>query len=320
MKNTDSSQNKILVEVSQLYYMHNLSQQQIADRLTISRPSVSRLLQQARDAGIVHVEIRDPDQKGTQLGKELKETYHLQRAIIVPSFEDDPIQQKRALGIAAAQYLNEILEPDTILGVAWGTTIQETMRHLTAKKIRNLIVVQLIGGVAKSDFDTHASEIIQKIGKNFQATPYLLPLPTIVENNQVKQALMSDSHIQYVLNLAIRSEIALFSVGVFDENALLAKADLLNASDMRKLTDRGVVGDICAHFVTQQGEIGWPDLDARTIGIDLSHLKKKKHAVAVAGGSQKKSIIRAALLGRYCNTLITDENVASALIEDIHHE
>ena len=42
----------VMLEVARLYYEHQFSQQQIADKIGISRPGVSRLLQQARDTGI----------------------------------------------------------------------------------------------------------------------------------------------------------------------------------------------------------------------------------------------------------------------------
>lgn len=320
MNQSAYSDTSSLVEIARLYYLHEFSQQQIAERLGISRPNVSRRLQQARDTGIVRIEIQDPSSYGTQIEQTLADAYGLKKAIVVPSYENDPVKQKQALGIAAAHHLNKILEDNMTLGVAWGTTLQEMVKHLIPEKLKNVTTVQLIGGVARTDHDTHASEIVQTVGTNYRATPYLLPLPTIVENIEVKQAMMSDSHIQQVINLGTRADVALFSTGIFSRNVFLAKAELLSAHDIEMLEENRAIGDLCARFLTRDGRIAWPELDARTVGIDLACLKTKPHSIAVAGSEEKKEIIRAVLLGGYCNTLITDVNVAQALIEDHLYE
>lgn len=49
---------RILVKVAYMYYDENMTQQEIADKLGVSRPSVSRMLQKARQNGIVEIKIR----------------------------------------------------------------------------------------------------------------------------------------------------------------------------------------------------------------------------------------------------------------------
>ena len=56
----DEEKDKLSIEVAELYYQLNYSQQQIANQLEISRPTVSRLLQYAKDKGYVQIKISDP--------------------------------------------------------------------------------------------------------------------------------------------------------------------------------------------------------------------------------------------------------------------
>lgn len=50
----------LLSKVSKLYYERGLNQQEIADKLHLSRPKVSRLLQQAQEEGIVQITVHSP--------------------------------------------------------------------------------------------------------------------------------------------------------------------------------------------------------------------------------------------------------------------
>ena len=304
----------ILVEAARLYYEHGLSQQQIAQKLGVSRPGVSRLLQTARDHGIVSIKINDPTGRGTRLEAQLAETFGLKKVVVVPNGgEDYQIIQKR-LGQAAVQLLDELIVDDLTLGVSWGTTMQAFAGQVQRNGAQNMTVVQLNGGISRAEYDTHASEIAQTIGEKYLAIPYLLPLPAIVDNSVVKQAILSDKQIAYTLDLARQAPVAFFTVGSFGYESVLVKADYFEESEVIDLLDRGAVGDICSRIINNEGKICSVSLDARTIGIDLEELKDKSHAVAVAGGKDKLPAISAGLRGRLFNTLITDEWVANQLL------
>jgi deoxyribonucleoside regulator len=160
----------LLVEAARLYYEHDFSQQQIAQKLGVSRPGVSRLLSKARESGIVNIEIRDPLDSGIKIENDLKDKYGLKKIVVVPEDKREGVIKER-LGQAAYKMLREIISKNCILGISWGTTMQEVARQSSEKKMNNLTVVQLNGGVSKAALDTHASEIAQILGEKFQATP-----------------------------------------------------------------------------------------------------------------------------------------------------
>ncbi|MBN2103366.1 sugar-binding transcriptional regulator [bacterium] len=305
----------LLVETARLYYDHQMSQQQIADRLGTSRPSISRLLQQARDQGIVRIEIIDPTRQGSRLEQNLKEKYHLKKVIVVPADIQSEQKTKKRLGWAAARYLNELIFDDCILGVSWGTTMCQVVNHLTPRPVKNMKVIQIVGGITHGEFDPHAGEITQRISENYSARSYLLLLPAIVDSAQVKQAMISDKKIRESMDLARQADIILCSMGVFKPDSLMIQAEYFNPEEVQYLNQLGAVGDICSRMISNEGNLCWPELDARTVAIELNDLKNVSHAIAVAGGMDKKTVIHAGLLGRYFNVLITDEQVAEYLLE-----
>ena len=79
---TSGFSSAIMYAAARLYYQDELSQQQIADRLGISRTTVSRLLQMARDNHIVRIQVVEPTDVVT-LSDELTQTLGLKRVVVV---------------------------------------------------------------------------------------------------------------------------------------------------------------------------------------------------------------------------------------------
>jgi len=311
-----SEHTAVLVEASRLYYEHGLSQERIARKLGVSRPTVSRLLQAARDEGIVRIEIFDPLDRGTQIEDQLKEKFQLNKVVVVPNENEEDYIIKRRLGQSAVNLLDQLVVEGTTLGISWGTTMQEVASKVRKRAVNDMTVVQLNGGISRAEYDTHASEISKKLGENYGAIPFLLPLPAVVDNPELKEAIIADRNIKRTLELARKAEIGMFTVGSFGYDSVLVKADYFEPDEVDFLLNQGAVGDICSRILTHDGKICSSELDARTIGIELEDLKKKPHSIAVAGGKEKLQAIRGALKGKWFNSLVTDEWVANELLRE----
>ena len=305
----------LFVEVARLYYEHDYSQQEIANKLGLSRPSISRILRQARERGIIRIEINDPSNRGTLLENKIRQRFHLKKVIVVPDDGSSIDLLKSRLGYVAANYLDRLIQEDVVLGVSWGTTMQEVAKHLRSRPVKGVKVVQLNGGVSRAGYDTRASEVAQMIAEKYQAVPFLLPLPAIVDRAELKEAILSDRNISRTLNLAQSASIAMFTVGAFGYDSVLVKADYFEPAEVEFLLKNRAVGDICSRIITETGDICSNELNARTIGIDLEELHKKPYSIAVAGGPKKARPIYAGILGGHFNVLITDEGVAMKLLE-----
>lgn len=305
-----------VLEAARFYYEHNLNQSQIATKLQVSRPGVSRLLQEARDKGIVRIQIIDPGATGTRLEHKLKSQYGLKHIVVVPHDPDNGVLKSR-LGSALIRLLDDLLVENCTLGVSWGSTMQAATEYLSPRSIKNMTVVQLNGGVSKAELDTHASEIAKRIGDNYKAIPYLLPLPAVVDSAELKSAIITDKHIAKTLNLAREAEIAAFTIGAFGSNSVLVQSDYFETEEVDSLLKQGAVADICSRLIKADGSICVSELNQRTIGIELDELQAKPFSIAVAGGVEKTPAIQAALAGKWFNCLITDELVAQTLLDEV---
>lgn len=304
-----------LVEVAKMYYQLDYSQQEIAKKLGISRPTVSRLLMQAVEEGVVHIKICDPAEDVQELASQVKELFQLKHCIVapIPEYEDELIKEK--LGEVSADYLYSIVQSGDTIGITWGTTLFQLVKNLQPKNVKDVTVVQLNGGVSYSESNTYASEIINGIANAFHTTPHFLPVPAVVDHIVVKQAIIADRHVKKILELGRQANIAIFTVGEPSEHSTLMHAGYFLDNDVEILKSNKTVGDICSRFIDIEGHISHEALNDRTIGIELSHLAEKEYGILIAGGNSKIDGIYGALKGRHANVLITDQYTAKALLD-----
>lgn len=304
-----------LIEVAKLYYQFDMSQLKIAEKLGVSRPSVSRMLQQAKEQGIVQIKILDPSEGTDKLAQLLKVKFGLKHCMVVsvPIYSEDEI--KVELGKSAANYIGEIVQNGDIIGTTWGTTLNEVAQRLQPKNVKGVSVVQLNGGVSYSETNTFAAEILNYFSAAFNTVPHFLPLPALVDQPLVADAIMSDRHIHRVLDLGNQSNIAIYTVGDLNRQSTLFKAGYYSDQDFEMLNEQGGVGDICSRIFDHNGDICSSELDDRTIGVKLSELSKKEYSILIAGGMDKVDGMIGALNGNYSNVLITDQHTAHTLLQ-----
>lgn len=309
----EKEKEKLSIEVAELYYQLNYSQQQIADQLEISRPTVSRLLQYARDKGYVQIRVSDPFMNLELLEQKLKTAYGLKEVFVVycPSYDTEVI--KRYLSIRAAEYLDESVTDGMTIGVSWGSTIYEVARKLVKRSVKGVEIVQLKGGISFSNVNTYAWETLMLFANAFQTIPMYLPLPLVFVNQQAKDMAMEEPHIKHIIERGKEAQIAIFTVGSVQDDALLFRLGYFN-DDEKKLLKETAVGDVCSRFIDQNGQVCDENINNRTVSIDLEELPKKDQSILVAGGERKIAAIHAALKAGYANVLITDQQTAKQLL------
>ncbi|MEF2965870.1 sugar-binding transcriptional regulator [Paenibacillus sp. M1] len=304
---------RLSIEAARLYYLHDYSQQEIAVKLEVSRPTVSRLLQYAKERGYVRIELVDPLEDLVVLGEELKRKYSLDTVFVCYSPVNEYTEIQKHIGKKAAEYIHETVKDSDIIGVTWGTTMYSVARQLQPKQVKGVEVVQLKGGVSHSHVNTYAAEIVNLFAEAFHTAPRYLPLPVIFDSIEVKQLVEKDRHIKRIIELGRQANIAVFTVGTIKDDPLLFRLGYFSDEE-RELLQRKGAGDICSRIFDAGGNICIEEINNRTVGIELAELRNKEKAILVAGGQQKHDAIHAALTGKFANILVTDQYTAKALL------
>lgn len=301
------------IKIAKMYYEENLGQKAIADELNISRPTVSRQLQFAKDMGIVNITIHDPYEKSEELALLIKEKYDLKTVIIKEVSSDKNEIILNAISEAAAEFLHDNVKNNDVVGISWGKTMYQTANFMKPTNLTGVKTIQLKGGISYSNIKTNAHETLSLFAKSFNSIPRDLPVPVIFDNKQVKQLVSEDRHIKGILNMATECNVAIYTTGTVRDDALLFKLGFFSDDEEKRLKHEAV-GDICSRFYNKHGKIADVWVDDRTMGVTLETLKKIPTSILVAGGKHKVDAIRGALAGGIPNVLITDSITAKQLI------
>lgn len=301
------------INVARLYYESEYSQQQISNLLNISRPTISKLLNYAKEKGYVTIQINDPVDIFNNLAVELKNKYSLEDVIIAHCPLNNDYDIKKHIGRMAAKYLYDNIKDNDIIGISWGTTMYSVAKQLVNKNLNNVQVVQLKGGLSYTNSNTYASEILQLFTDAFNAYGRLLPLPVVFDTPKLKEITEKDSHISEIIKMGKKANVAVFSIGTVLDDSLLFRLGYFKEDEKKRIQDNAI-GDVFSRFFNSNGEICDSNINARTVGIELDELKKKKTRILVAGGEKKLEALHVALLSKMANILITDQYTAELLL------
>lgn len=302
------------VRAAKLYYLDDLNQGRIAAELGTSRATVSRLLQLARERGLVKIEINDPLQSAGQLAAEIKRRWNLTAVRVVATGRAAGQEKLALVGRVAAQVLNESVTDDDVVGIGWGKTVHAVAQALTPVNASGVRVVQLKGAPADGDQLSYAASSLQSFGHAFATTPRNLPLPLFFDQAATRRLVERDRLLAPLLALARSATVALFTVGTVRDSALLFQLGCFSPEEQRFLQAHAV-GDIFSRFIDAEGEIVAPRLDARTVGVSLTELKRVPTRILVAASLAKVAPVLAALTAGYASVLVIDQDTAAALVE-----
>lgn len=302
----------LIVKVAELYYLQDMPQRDIAEKLNLSRPKVSRLLKAARDLNIVEIKINYPDTQRSSLEKIFEKKFNLREAVIVKSTPGADGRNFGEVATTAGRYLKRIIRDGMSVGVAWGRTLKAVIDALKADGLKyNVKIIQLIGSLGQSS--TGPTEIARKLAEAFGGSYYLLPAPAIVNSEVIKKAIMDEVAIKEIINMAKAADVALVGIGNIDENSNFFTAGYLKEEDLKYLREQEAVGDICAHFYDIEGRI-CRSIEDRAITLSFEELDAIPLVVAVATGSEKIPAILGALRSGAVDVLITDEDTAAGVL------
>ncbi|HKF48994.1 MAG TPA: sugar-binding transcriptional regulator [Terracidiphilus sp.] len=306
---------RLMAKVARMYYVQELNQQAITEKLQLHQSTISRMLKKARTLNLVRFSIATPPGTFAELEDQLTSRFDLKDAVVV----DCPAEGEamvRDLGAALAYFLESTLKQGKIVGISsWSRSLFAMVDALhPGDYCANGKVVQILGGVGNVGSEFQAIHLAQRLAASIGAKPVLLQSPAVVRSAEAQRVLAKDTAVQEASDLFEKLDVALVGIGSMDPSRMLAASGNIFSRDERAELQRlGAVGDICFRYFDGDGQPIRSPLMKRVIGIDLVNLRACKRVVGVAGGAQKVQAILGALRGNLIDVLITDQRTAQAL-------
>ncbi|WP_059102981.1 sugar-binding transcriptional regulator [Shouchella shacheensis] len=304
-----------LIIVSKMYYEESLTQNEIAKRLGIYRTTVTRMLQKARDIGVVRIEIVETQRVRVELEKQLAERYGLAEVFVVP-VEPETSRRDRLelIGKAAVSLVDSILVDGDVVGLAWGSTVGTMADVIEKGRKRDIRFVPIVGGPGKMRVDHHVNTIAYSFAKAFKSKAYYIDSAAIVQSKETRDEIMDSDYMQDVRHLWKEMTVSIIGIGAPIRSSNLVWTGFLGDGEAKKLESENIVGDICSRFYTIDGVETNADLRERAVAIELERLRENRATIAVAESREKVASIVGALRGDYLTHLVTDEETAEAIL------
>ncbi|MGH7309897.1 MAG: sugar-binding transcriptional regulator [Candidatus Rokuibacteriota bacterium] len=317
---------RLMVQCLELHYRQGRSQKDIADALGVSAATVSRLLERAFAEGLVRVELDLPRTQELEAG--LIERFHLRDAVVVAAGGRADVRE--ALGVAAAARFEKAADNGLRVGLSCGFTLYQTIRSLRERRFRDLALYPLSGESTLKMVDISPNTLVGMMAAKYRphVTAYALPVQHLISPRQLereRRRLLRDPEVRSIYEAAQSVDVALVGIGQIAEQTpgFCSLAESYGVS-VRRLREMGVVGEINYQPFDAEGRIvDQPELRAlmrRVLSVPGDRLQDlsrsgDRSVIAVAGGRGKIEAVRGALRGRFMNVLVTDEDVAQAVLK-----
>lgn len=302
------------VQVAKAYYLDDLTKIQIGQLLDMSRFKVARLLDIARETGIVTISINENPQPEDMLATKLRHRLGLRECLVIPT--GDSASPRRQVAAAAAGFLSNRIAPDDVLGLSWGRTLAAMTEYLV--EMPPVKVVQLTGSVG-NELAISPIEILRRATLRSGGEAFPIMAPMVADSTEAATMMREQSQIKRALDQFQDLTIAMLSVGSWNP-ATSQLRSYLDEKTQTQLEDAGVEGEVAGIFVTRSGEVLDFDQLHRLIGIRARELRTVPSIIVVAEGTAKAGTVVGAVRAGLANTLIIDVALANQMVSILDSE
>ena len=303
----------IVAWVAWLYYVDQLTQSEVAEAVGLSRATVVKVLQDARERGAVTIRLNTEAMSRTRLSRALAERFGLEAAHIAPTLSGAPLTPR--LGEAGARVLGDLLRPGNIIGVAWGRSVYAVAAAMTSPQTPGPFTVVQVTGSSPGGTAEFSPELCSSLlATKLAARCANLLAPAVVSNRRLRDELLAEPALVEQFRLIRSAQTVLFGVGDVGPQGTARTARLTSPDIFNDYIARGAVAVMLGRFIDAAGKPVAGELDSRMIGLTLQELKHLPGRLCVAGGPNKIAPLRAALKGGFIQRLVTDAATANALM------
>jgi DNA-binding transcriptional regulator LsrR (DeoR family) len=300
-----------LVAVARRFYLEDVSKVDLAEELGVSRFKIARMLERARELGLVTITVHDEGSVDRELSALLGEHLGLPEVLVVETAGEEP-DVRRQVGGVAADLLSETLTAGDVLGLAWGRTLTAMTESLPA--LPPVSVVQLTGAVG-SDLRESPVEVVRKVSEWAGGSAQPIFAPLLVEDAATAAALRRQPDVAAALRMFDRVTVAVVAVGSWDP-PISQLRQVMREEDRAALQQRGVQAEVAGILIDADGHLVGQDFAERCLSMSAEEMLRVPRVIAVAGGAAKARAVLAVARSGLLTSLVTDRALAETALRE----
>jgi DNA-binding transcriptional regulator LsrR (DeoR family) len=304
--------NELLSRIAYLYYKNDLTQQQIANQIGLSRSKVVRLLQEAKRTGIVRIEIVKKLPLQEEVAFDLQRLFKLQRAIVVRT-EESQAHTLESIRSAVANLIIDELRNVKNIGFGYSRTLGNIADYIHADSdTYDVAVCDLMGAMIGFSLPYGpAADVARRIGGTF----YPISAPIMALEGSEAEVYLADPNLKRSMQAAGEIQLAVVGIGDSSTQNILYRSGYITEETVNNMRRQGIVGEICMHFFNANGMRVESEIESRIISVPWNSLKRAKIITAVFSESHKVLPTLAALKTGVISILVTDDRTAKKILE-----
>ena len=311
----DAARHELLAKVASMYYEREMTQNQIAADLRLSRVKVHRLLKQARETQVVRILIDWRIKRDADLEGRLRRRFGLREALVLQTGATEYALLLRQIGALAARYLEAKLVDGASLAICFGSTTYEVINAIHSDFQARVTVMQATGSLSQALKEYDSSALTRQLAVKLGGEALYLSSPLLADDAGSAAVIREQAVVRQALAKARRADIALVGIGdLRAATSAFVKAGIVEAADLRGYRERGAAGDMAWQIFDDRGDLFPCQLNRRIIGLSLDELRAIPLTIAVAAGERKAEAIHGALHSDAINALCTDEAAAARVL------
>ena len=307
----------LAVSIARRHYIDGRTKIEIADEFRLSRFKVARLLDAAREQGLVRIEIGHFGTIDVDLSSRLRDHFGLQNAIVVDTSDEHPASLRKNLGQAAADLLSEIVTANDVLGLAWARSVEAMVAEL--RRLPPVPVVQLTGALSSLDQASSSIEgntsvdVVRGVARISGGPAYLFFAPFLVPDASTATTLRRQPDLARAFGKISSVTVAVVGIGHWAPGQSTLY-DAATPREQARLSREGVCAEVAGVFLDADGNEMETSLNDRMIAINGTQMRSVAQLIAIPYGIAKQPAVLAALHSGLINSMVTHASMAEALL------
>ncbi|MBD1856743.1 MULTISPECIES: sugar-binding transcriptional regulator [Leptolyngbya] len=299
-----------------LYYIGGNTQEEVANKLNVSRQAAQRLVALAVSEKLIKFRLDHPLKECIELAEMLRDKFQLSLCEVVPS-DTSKVDDLSGIGVCAADYLETYLlaKAPTILAFSSGRTLRAMVEQIPSMDQPQHKIISIIGNLSHYG-RAGRHEVVMHLADRVGSQAYPVPTPVVATSVEERQLLQTQRSFITVKTLAEQAKVTFVGIGHIVWNAPLHQDGFINDEEVAKLIELGAVGEIAGWAYNYEGVLLQEGINSRVASVPLQQ-PAQRLVIGVAGSEKKAEAILAAMRGKLITGLVTDKAVAEAILAKV---